>query len=397
VFFWFDFNALLFVSVPEPVCVPVFSSLIEFKKAALGHAIGHGHEMQTQHLSRILTPPKPNEATMSAPQKNSWQDALSTLITDPDEFLNLLELDRAMLAPAQTAALLFPLKVPRTYLRRIEKGNPRDPLLMQLLPHGFELETHKNFTTDPLQEADHNPVPGLLHKYESRVLITLTSACAVHCRYCFRRHFPYSDNNPGTQGWDRMIDYIKNHHNINEVILSGGDPLAVSDHRLKEFTDKLATISHIKRLRIHSRIPIVMPERINAGLITWLQSLKWPIILVVHANHPNEICEEVGVAMHALKQIGVTLLNQSVLLKDVNDDAAILTTLSEALFAIGVLPYYLHLLDRVQGAAHFEVPITKAMTVYQELTAKLPGFLVPKLVREEPGKVSKTMLTSVQF
>jgi EF-P beta-lysylation protein EpmB len=325
-------------------------------------------------------------------EKAAWQNALSTLITDPDELLNLLELDRKMLAPAQAAALLFPLKVPRAYLRRIKKGNPTDPLLMQLLPHSHEQLHAPGYVIDPLHEAKFNPIPGLLHKYQSRVLITITSACAIHCRYCFRRHFPYIDNNPGTLGWNEMIAYINNHKNVNEVILSGGDPLAVSDYRLAEFTSKLATVQHVKRLRIHSRMPIVMPERITNQFMEWVQSMNLALVLVVHANHPNEINDEVIIALQLLKNIGVTLLNQSVLLKGVNDDTDVLTNLSEALFSAGILPYYLHFLDSVQGAAHFEVSYEKAKRIHAELAASLPGYLVPKLVREEPGQKSKTQL-----
>jgi len=325
-------------------------------------------------------------------KKNKWQDTLSNLITDPKELLTLLELDEVMLASSIKAQLLFPLKVPRSYLKRIEKGNPNDPLLKQLLPHAFELNSHPDFNQDPLQEKKFNPVPGLLHKYESRVLITLTSACAIHCRYCFRRHFPYDDNNPGTSGWERMMEYIKTHPKINEVILSGGDPLAVSDHRLHEFTKQLASISSIKRLRIHSRIPIVMPERITDDFITWVESLKWPLVLVVHANHPNEINEDVKHALLPLKKRNVTLLNQSVLLHGVNDDAEVLVALSESLFSANIIPYYLHVLDKVDGAKHFEVPMTKAMDIYKKVMSTLPGFLVPKLVREEPGRKNKTVL-----
>lgn len=326
--------------------------------------------------------------------KDTWQDALSQLVTDPVELLALLALPRDLLQPAQLAALAFPLKVPRGYVARIEKGNPHDPLLKQILPLGVELDVMPGYSQDPLQEVEVNPVPGLLHKYHGRVLVTLTSACAVHCRYCFRRHFPYADNNPGTQGWVKIADYIRRDESITEVILSGGDPLSVSDRLLQAFTDQLATIPHLKRLRLHTRMPVVLPERITAGLLDWLKALPYEAVMVVHANHPQEINDEVNVALRAIRDAGVTLLNQTVLLRDINDDVATLAALSESLFAAGAMPYYLHVLDKVQGAQHFDMPLARAQAIHLELAAQLPGYLVPRLVQEEPGKPAKTTLSS---
>lgn len=329
--------------------------------------------------------------------KDTWQDALSQLVTDPEELLALLALSRELLQPAQLASLAFPLKVPRGYLSRIEKGNPNDPLLKQILPLGVELDVMPGYSKDPLQEIEVNPVPGLLHKYHGRVLVTLTSACAVHCRYCFRRHFPYADNNPGTQGWAKIADYIRGDETITEVILSGGDPLSVSDRLLQAFTEQLHSIPHLKRLRIHTRIPVVLPERVTTGLLNWLKALPYQTVMVIHANHPQEINDEVAIALQAMRNAGVMMLNQTVLLRDINDDVATLAALSESLFAAGVMPYYLHVLDKVRGAQHFDLPLAKAKALHAELAAVLPGYLVPRLVQEEPGKPAKTTLSSTDL
>lgn len=324
--------------------------------------------------------------------KPTWQQSLSNLITDPEELLAILRLDLALLPAARLATRAFPLKAPRGYVARMQKGNPDDPLLRQVLPLGAELEVVTGYVNDPLEEAQANPVPGLLHKYHDRVLVTLTSACAVHCRYCFRRHFPYAENNPGTAGWEKILAYISEHPEINEVILSGGDPLSVSDKLLALFSQKLSEIKHIKRLRIHTRLPIVLPERITSELTALLSRLPFQTILVVHANHAQEIDAEVIVALAALRSANVNLLNQSVLLRGVNDDVETLVDLSERLFAAGVLPYYLHVLDKVQGAAHFDLPLARACELHAALTARLSGYLVPKLVREEAGASAKSVI-----
>lgn len=325
-------------------------------------------------------------------QKHTWQEALSDLITDPMELFVLLELDPSLLDAARAAAQVFPLKVPRGFAARIEKGNPNDPLLKQILPLGVELNDTPGYGLDPLHEANTNPVPGLLHKYHGRVLVTLTGACAVHCRYCFRRYFPYTENNPGTRGWGKIFAYIAQDETISEVILSGGDPLAVSDKFLKLFSDQLAMILHVKRLRIHTRLPVVLPERITEEFIAWITQLKFDSVIVIHTNHPREISHDVKDALLALRSAGVHILNQTVLLKGVNDDAETLIELSDALFAAGVLPYYLHVLDKVHGTAHFDLTRTRARDLHDELIKKLPGYLVPRLVCEEPGELSKTLL-----
>jgi EF-P beta-lysylation protein EpmB len=322
-------------------------------------------------------------------EKNPWQSALIQAVTDPKELLELLELNNNLLPQAISASKQFPLKVPRGFIGRMEKGNRLDPLLLQVLPVDLEEKEVKGYGKDPLAEQQFNPIPGLLHKYQSRVLLTLTGACGIHCRYCFRRHFPYSDNNPGKQGRNAVFEYIENDPTIHEVILSGGDPLTMSDHLLSDFVEKLATIPHLKRLRIHSRMPIVLPERVTEEFITWICKLRLKTVMVIHCNHAKEINAEVIHALNKLTQHGITLLNQSVLLKGINDTVEALKNLSESLFAAGVLPYYLHVLDKVQGAAHFDIDREIAKNLHAELSAQLSGYLVPRLVTEQAGAAAK--------
>jgi EF-P beta-lysylation protein EpmB len=322
----------------------------------------------------------------------AWQTALIQAISDPAELLNILELDANLLDAAKSAANIFPLKVPRGFVARMQKGNINDPLLKQILPLGAELIETPGFHKDPLQEADVNPIPGLLHKYKGRVLLTFVGTCGINCRYCFRRHFPYGENNPGTEGWERALKYIAEDQTIDEVILSGGDPLVANDKTLRIFSEKLNAIPHIKRLRIHSRMPIVLPERISPDFLQWLCELKQKPVLVMHCNHPQEINQTVRDAMRTLTEAGVVLLNQAVLLKGVNDNLETLIALSEALFAAGIQPYYLHLLDKVQGSAHFDLAVKRAQTLHWELSQHLSGYLVPKLVYEKAGAPAKLSL-----
>lgn len=329
--------------------------------------------------------------------KQIWQDALSDLITDPKELLELVELDASYLDKAYRAAKLFPLRATRSYVQRMRKGDCSDPLFLQVMPLGAELEMIDGYSQDPLQESDANPLAGMLHKYEGRVLVTLTSMCAVNCRYCFRRHFPYAENNPGKKGWEQIYSYLVNDDSISEVILSGGDPLAVSDHLLQSFIDGLTQISHIKRLRIHTRLPVVLPERVTPELIEVLTATSLDVVMVIHANHANEISMDVRQALNVLRHANITLLNQSVLLKDINDSVSGLCELSETLFSCGVLPYYLHVLDKVQGAAHFDLPFEKAQQLHAGMCHKLPGYLVPRLVKEEAGKPAKTLLSTALY
>lgn len=320
-----------------------------------------------------------------------WQTTLASAIREPSELLHYLNLPQSLLNGAIAASQSFALRAPLGYCQRIEKGNPNDPLLRQILPLDAELISDQQFKLDPVGDLAAMEVPGLLHKYHGRVLIITTAACAVHCRYCFRRHFPYQENR-AEQNWQEAIDYIQSHSDIHEVILSGGDPLSLTESRLKNLTDKLLNIPHIKTLRLHTRQPIVLPERINNELLNWLDSLPWKIVIVLHCNHANEIDSSVAAALKKLQQHQVTLLNQSVLLAGVNDNTETLINLSQKLFSHHVLPYYLHMLDKVQGAKHFYVKNEKAKQILNEIRQLLPGYLVPKLVKEQAGEKSKTTL-----
>lgn len=328
-------------------------------------------------------------AVNGSDNKALWQKQLAQAISDPAELIQILKLNPEQLPQALLAARQFPLRVPRGFVARMQAGNPEDPLLKQVLPLGIELHTQPGYVQDALAERLANPIPGLLHKYHGRVLLTITSACGINCRFCFRRHFPYEENNPGTAGWDKALAYIANDEHIKEVILSGGDPLAASDAYIEKLVQKIAAIPHVKTLRIHSRLPIVIPERISAELISWLTTTRLKPVLVTHCNHAQEINEEVRAALWPLRQAGVTLLNQTVLLKGINDSPASLIALSEALFEAGILPYYLHMPDKIQGTAHFDVSDEAAKALHWEITQKLPGYLAPRLVREVPGAPAK--------
>lgn len=326
----------------------------------------------------------------------AWQQQLSRAVRSVDELLKLLQID-PVLAKIQPLQYDFPLRVPRGFIQRMTRGDSRDPLLLQVLPVAREAEKVAGFLHDPLDELDTMPTPGLLHKYRGRALLTITGACAIHCRYCFRRHFPYTDANPVTGHWQQAINYLGQHPDITELILSGGDPLTLTDARLHSLTDQLASLEQLRTLRIHTRLPIVLPERIDSGLLSWIDAQTLKVVVVVHCNHPAEIDHSVMAALEKLTAAGVTLLNQSVLLRDVNDSTATLATLSERLFAAGVLPYYLHQMDRVQGAAHFEVSVERACKIMTGLRACLPGYLVPRLVQEIPGMAGKTPLELTAF
>jgi EF-P beta-lysylation protein EpmB len=322
----------------------------------------------------------------------AWQRELSHAITQPDALISALGLDPSLLAGARSSAGLFSLRVPRGYLARMRRGDARDPLLRQVLPLEEELREHPGYAPDPLQERAATHAPNLLRKYQGRALLITTQACAIHCRYCFRREFPYEEQreDAGVRRFSAAIDAIATDRSIEEVILSGGDPLSLGDARLENLTSSLQAIPHLRRLRVHTRQPIVLPSRVDEGLLGWLRTVRLPTVFVLHTNHANEIDEAVREACVRLRAAGVMLLNQSVLLKGVNDDADTLVQLSRALFDAGIAPYYLHLPDRVRGTAHFDVPEDDARRLIAELTARLSGYLVPRLVREVPGAVSKT-------
>lgn len=329
-------------------------------------------------------------------QEANWQSQLSDLITDPQELLQLLQLSPdQLLSGALLASQAFKLRVPRAFASRMQLGNPLDPLLLQVLPHHLELEDHPGFVTDPLGEEQANQQPGVLHKYKSRFLLTLTGACAVHCRYCFRRHFPYQENLPKNEDWINIKQYLESQPDINEVILSGGDPLTLSNRKLKTWIERLESVPHLKFLRIHSRVPIVIPNRIDEELLSMLKNSRLRIILVVHSNHASELDDLTCKQLYQLVQHQITVLNQAVLLKGVNDSAQVLIDLSYRLFDAGVMPYYLHVLDKVKGAHHFDLPAEHINEIYTEVLANLPGYLVPKLVREIAGEKNKTPLFGV--
>lgn len=327
------------------------------------------------------------------PQQPTWQQALQNIITDPKILLEMLELSPEDL-PWQWDKH-FPLRVPLSFIARMQKGDPHDPLLRQILSCKEESMITKGFSEDPLQEMTCNPIPGLLHKYHGRALVTLSSSCAVHCRYCFRRHFPYAENNPGKKGWAKALTYLSTHPEIVEVILSGGDPLMAPNDHLSYFLEELKKISHLKILRIHTRLPVVIPSRIDQGLLTLLKQSRLQVVMVYHINHPAEIVEEIAQGVKHLKQANVTVLNQSVLLKEINDDVEILKNLSYTLFSAGILPYYLHLLDPVQGASHFALKEADAKKLQHALRSQLPGYLVPKFVREVPHQPYKIPLENL--
>ncbi|RDH84868.1 MAG: EF-P beta-lysylation protein EpmB [endosymbiont of Galathealinum brachiosum] len=320
----------------------------------------------------------------------SWQQQLSQAVSDPDQLLDILNIKPDQFPLFSEANQQFSLKVPHAYINKIQKSNARDPLLLQIMTQSQEMLPSENFHTDPVGDLNANKTPGLLHKYNGRVLLITTGACAVHCRYCFRRHFPYQQQQAGREQWSQAINYIQHDKSIKEVILSGGDPLVLSDKKLDDLVTQLENIPHITRLRIHSRLPVVLPDRITDKLVNTLSSSRFNVCLVIHANHANEITDNEVNALDKLKQAGIHLLNQAVLLKDINHHIDDQVNLSETLFNAGVLPYYLHLLDPVQGAAHFDVKLNDALCLMTQMQNKLPGFLVPRLVREIAGETSKT-------
>ncbi|WP_437611894.1 EF-P beta-lysylation protein EpmB [Erwinia sp. V71] len=330
--------------------------------------------------------------TLNTPTREDWLQQLADVITEPDELLRFLALDTdpEWLA-GRPARRLFALRVPRAFAARMKKGDANDPLLLQVMTAQQEFVDAPGYSTDPLDEQS-SVVPGLLHKYNNRALLLVKGGCAVNCRYCFRRHFPYQDNQGNKRNWLTALDYIRQHPQLDEIIFSGGDPLMAKDYELEWLISQLEAIPHVKRLRIHSRLPVVIPARITEGLCQRLAQSRLQVLMVTHINHAQEIDDELRHGMKMLKRAGVTLLNQSVLLRGINDNAQVLAALSNALFDAGILPYYLHVLDKVQGAAHFFVPDDEARAIVRELLGMVSGYMVPKLAREIGGEPSKTPL-----
>jgi EF-P beta-lysylation protein EpmB len=325
-------------------------------------------------------------------EPQTWQQQLAEAITSPEELAAALGLSAGALVGAHEAGERFRLRVPRSFVARMRPGDPNDPLLRQVLPVGAELADEIGYNADPVGERDALRAPALLQKYRGRALLITTPACAVHCRYCFRREFPYAQQSAAAPRWSEALAEIAADASLEEIILSGGDPLSLSNARLENLTRALAAIPHVRRIRVHTRQPVVLPARVDEGLTRWLRQCTLPIVFVLHVNHANEIDAELAAACAKLRASGVTLLNQSVLLAGVNDDVEVLSELSGRLFDAGVLPYYLHALDPVRGAAHFAVPDERARSLAAELAARLAGYLVPRLVREVPGAPGKVVL-----
>lgn len=338
--------------------------------------------MQSQPLCTVLPPAL----------KSDWKRQLAEAISSPAELLQQLELEHLLLEHTELNPE-FRLRVPQAYVNKMIKGDARDPLLLQVLP---TLAEHApGGETDPVGDLNAMPSPGLLHKYHGRALIISTAACAIHCRYCFRRHFPYSEAQALSSQWPATLAYLQAQTDIHEVILSGGDPLVLDDDKLASLCRDLESIAHIKWLRIHTRLPVVLPARITPALLDWMQASRFRITMVIHANHANELGAEEERALKALQNANITLLNQSVLLQAINDDATPLIALSRRLHDCGVMPYYLHLLDPVQGGLHFDVDRKKACEIIDSMRSELPGYLVPRLVVEEKGAPSKTAISQI--
>ncbi|TWT85760.1 L-lysine 2,3-aminomutase [Posidoniimonas polymericola] len=325
-----------------------------------------------------------------------WKAELRQAVRDPAELARLLELPDSWVEPARAAAREFPLLAPRGYVGRMRPGDPADPLLRQVLPLADELAPATGFDQDPVGDAAAALTPGLLQKYQGRVLLVTTGACAVHCRYCFRRHYPYSESPKALAAWDEALAQIAADPTIHEVILSGGDPLTLVDETLGELARRIADIPHVNRLRVHTRLPVMIPSRVTDELLAWLTGTRLTPVMVLHANHANELDDavngEVARAIARLAGAGVPLLNQAVLLRGVNDTTAAQAELCERLVDHRVMPYYLHQLDKVAGAAHFETPSELGEQIITKLRARLPGYAVPRLVREEAGESSKTVI-----
>jgi EF-P beta-lysylation protein EpmB len=322
----------------------------------------------------------------------SWQEAIKHAVRDGQRLCNILKLDNDLVGLSATAARSFHVFAPWEFIRRMTPGDPHDPLLRQVLATREEEHDPPGFGDDPVGDSEATLSPGLIRKYRSRALLIATGACAIHCRYCFRRHFPYSSAPKSVDDWQPALEQIEADKQIDEVILSGGDPLTLVDDTLAGLAERIANIDHVQRLRIHTRLPIVIPQRVTSELLRWLRGTRLATIMVVHANHPNEIDDAVADSLARLVAAGVPVLNQSVLLRGVNDDVDPLVELSRRLVNLRVMPYYLHQLDRVRGAAHFELPISRGMQLVEEMRKLLPGYAVPRFVQEIAGEESKTVV-----
>ena len=330
--------------------------------------------------------------TLKSMSRANWLEQLRGAVRDPEALNRMLGLDPDGSELPARSLREFPLLVPRNWVERIAYGNKNDPLLRQVLPLAAEDQAHAGFSRDPLGEAGRLQAPGLLQKYHGRALLVTTGACAIHCRYCFRRHFPYAAENGARDNWDGALEQLARDPDLSEIILSGGDPLVLADDRLLTLIQRLEQLPQLQRLRIHSRVPVILPERVTDELLQALSRTRLIPVLVIHCNHPEELDQHAGSALERLRQAGIVLLNQSVLLRGINDSWETIAALSERLLRYGVLPYYLHLLDPVDGAAHFHVPMADAAVIMEALRRHLPGYLVPRLVREQAGAPYKLPL-----
>lgn len=336
----------------------------------------------------VSDPPPPTTAAASA----RWKRELAEAVRDPAELCRLLDLDPEVASPANAAGGGFPLLVPRGFIARMKPGDLTDPLLLQVLPRPAEGDEVAGFSADPLAERQARRAGGLIQKYTGRALLLLTGGCAVNCRYCFRREFPYADSGATPAGIRVGLEELAADFSIHEVILSGGDPLLLDDLQLARLVAELEAIPHLRRLRIHSRLPVVLPTRVTPELTALLAASRLAVSLVIHANHAAELDDTVADALTGLAG-GVPLrFNQAVLLRGVNDDAEVLAALSERLIDLGVTPYYLHLLDPVRGAAAFAVSEARGRELLDLLRRRLPGYAVPRLARERPGEPAKVWI-----
>ncbi len=327
------------------------------------------------------------------PTAETWQRDLADAVRSPEELLALLKLTPDQVPPlTDRRNPAFPLRVPRSFLRRMTIGNPQDPLLLQVLPLAAEQNDVPGFTADPVGDRAAEKTAGLLRKYPGRVLIIAAGSCAVHCRYCFRREFPYDTGRRSPDHWDRIFREVAGDPSVSEVIFSGGDPLMLPDERLSALVEQASAIAHVERVRIHTRLPVVLPSRVTERLLTILHECRVQVVMVVHANHAQEIQADCRDALSRLVRSGLPVLNQAVLLRQINDTVESQCALSRALINVGVIPYYLHRLDRVQGAAHFEVDDETGRRLIRLMQDRLPGYAVPRYVCDVPGRFGKTVL-----
>ncbi len=313
-------------------------------------------------------------------------------IRDPAELCRLLHLPEKYAVAAQNAIRQFPLFAPREFIARMRPGDAADPLLRQVLPIDAETVEVPGFVSDPVGDEQAKRQAGLIHKYRGRALLIATGSCAIHCRYCFRRHFPYEETPRSLAAWEPAFDEIENDRSLTEIILSGGDPLTLVDSTLAAIVDRLQSIPHLRRLRIHTRLPIVIPQRVTREFVQMIAGSRLTPIVVLHANHANELDADVANSVAELTEARAVLLNQAVLLRGVNDSVEAQAALCERLLELRITPYYLHQLDRVAGAAHFEVPIAAGLQIIEELRKRLPGYAVPRFVQETAGASHKIVL-----